>query len=46
VQLILGEAVHRLARGDAATFSAGTPHRWENVGRDPAQIVVVSARAR
>jgi transcriptional regulator with XRE-family HTH domain len=46
VQLTLGEAVHRLARGDAATFSADTPHRWENVGRDPARIVVVSARAR
>jgi transcriptional regulator with XRE-family HTH domain len=46
VQLTLGEAVHCLTRGDAATFAADTPHRWENVGRDPARIVVVSARAR
>ena len=46
VQLTLGEAIHRLTRGDAATFPADTPHRWENVGQDPARIVVVSARAR
>lgn len=46
VQLTLGEAVHRLTRGDAATFPAETPHRWENVGREPARIVVVSVRAR
>ena len=46
VLLTQGEAAHRLTRGDAATFSTETPHRWENVGRDPARIVVVSARAR
>ena len=46
VLLTLGEAAHRLARGDAATFPAELPHRWENVGREPARIVVVSARAR
>ena len=46
VLLTLGDAAHRLTRGDAATFSAETPHRWENVGQDPARIVVVSARAR
>jgi transcriptional regulator with XRE-family HTH domain len=46
VQLTLGEAVHHLTRGDAATFSGETPHRWQNAGRDPARIVVVSTRAR
>jgi transcriptional regulator with XRE-family HTH domain len=46
VQLTLGETAHRLTCGDAATFSSETPHRWENVGREPARIVVVAARAR
>jgi len=46
VQLTVSETVHRLTRGDAATFSGERPHRWENVGREPARIVVVSARAR
>jgi XRE family transcriptional regulator, regulator of sulfur utilization len=46
VQLTIGETVHRLTRGDAATFSGESPHRWENVGREPARIVVVRARAR
>jgi transcriptional regulator with XRE-family HTH domain len=46
VLLSLGEAVHSLARGDAATFSAETPHRWQNSGQDAARVVVVSSRAR
>jgi uncharacterized cupin superfamily protein len=46
VQLTLGETVYRLTRGDAATFSGESPHRWENVGRETARIVVVCARAR
>jgi len=46
VQLTLGEAAHRLTQGDAAMFSGATPHRWENDGREPARIVVVSTRAR
>jgi transcriptional regulator with XRE-family HTH domain len=44
--LTLGERVYRLTGGDAATFPAETPHRWENVGREPALIVAISARAR
>ena len=44
--MTLGETAHCLTRGDAATFSGETPHRWENVGREPARIVVVAARAR
>lgn len=46
VRLTLGETVHRLGRGDAATFPAETPHRWENPGLEPARIVVVSSRPR
>jgi transcriptional regulator with XRE-family HTH domain len=46
VLLTLGETAHRLARGDAATFPAETPHRWENMGGDVARVVVVSSRAR
>lgn len=44
VRLTLGEETYRLARGDAATFPAETPHRWENVGGEPARVVIVSAR--
>lgn len=44
VLLTMGDAVHRLARGDAASFSATTAHRWENAGREPARIVIVTSR--
>jgi len=43
VRLTLDAEVYDLARGDAATFPAEIPHRWENVGPEPARIVVVSA---
>ena len=46
VLLTLGDAIHRLSRGDAATFSSETPHRWENSGQDLARMVVVSAPNR
>ena len=46
VLLTLGDATHRLSRGDAATFSSETQHRWENAGRELVRMVVVSARAR
>lgn len=44
VRLTLDAEVHDLARGDAATFAAEIPHRWENVGPEPARIVVVSTQ--
>lgn len=44
VRLTLGEETYQLTRGDSATFPAEIPHRWENVGDEPARIVVVSAR--
>jgi XRE family transcriptional regulator, regulator of sulfur utilization len=46
VLLTLGDEVHRLERGDAATFPAETPHRWENPGSTPAKVVVVSSGPR
>jgi len=46
VLLTLGDATHPLSRGDAATFSSETPHRWENAGGELARLVVVSARGR
>jgi transcriptional regulator with XRE-family HTH domain len=44
VRLTLGDDIHHLTAGDAATFSAETPHAWANDGEIPARIVVVSAR--
>lgn len=44
VRLTLGEQTWHLGQGDAATFSAETPHCWENSGSAPARIVMVSAR--
>ena len=44
VNLTLGDALHHLAQGDAATFQAESPHQWENIGSEPARIVIVSAR--
>ena len=45
VTLTLGDRDHHLRRGDSATFSSATPHRWENSGTVPARIVVVAHRA-
>lgn len=43
LRLTLGEEVQTLARGDSVTFDAGTPHRWENVSKKPAQLLIVSS---
>lgn len=43
LRLTLGEDVQTLARGDAVTVDAGTPHLWENAGKKPAQLVIVSS---
>ncbi|MGE0543983.1 MAG: helix-turn-helix domain-containing protein [Dehalococcoidia bacterium] len=42
--LILGEMTHDLSAGDAVTLTAGTPHRWENTGVEPARLLIVTAR--
>jgi XRE family transcriptional regulator, regulator of sulfur utilization len=44
LRLTLGDEVQILARGDGATFDAATPHRWENPGKQPARLVIVSSR--
>ena len=44
LRLTLGDEVQVLARGDGVTFGADTPHRWENSGNKPAQLVIVSSR--
>lgn len=44
VTLALGDDVHRLQRGDTASFSSETPHQWENAGPGSAQVVIVSPR--
>lgn len=44
LRLTLGDEVQVLARGDGVTFGTDTPHRWENSGKKPAQLVIVSSR--
>ena len=46
ITLTLGETVHHLGRGDAVTIPPSTPHRWVNTSREPAQVVLVTARPR
>lgn len=45
VVLRLGDAEHRLRRGDAVTIPAGALHRWKNREDRDARIVVVTFRA-
>jgi transcriptional regulator with XRE-family HTH domain len=45
LRLTLGDGVQLLARGDGVTFDADTPHRWENSGTRPAQLIIVSSRS-
>jgi quercetin dioxygenase-like cupin family protein len=42
--LFWGERQIRLRAGDAVTLPAGTPHRWQNSGRRPAQVLLVMCR--
>ncbi len=44
VRLQLGETAQLLRRGDAVTIPLGTPHRWENKGTKPVQLIKVIAR--
>jgi transcriptional regulator with XRE-family HTH domain len=46
LRLTLGDEVQTLARGDGVTFDLATPHRWENVGKKPAQLISVSSFTR
>jgi transcriptional regulator with XRE-family HTH domain len=42
--LTLGEDTTTLRRGDAVSFSSLTPHRWQNDGSEPAQLLIASTR--
>ena len=44
VRLTLGAEVLRLVAGDAVSLEPGTPHLWENPGRKPVRLVLVSTR--
>lgn len=44
VRLLLGETEQLLRRGDAVTIPPGTPHRWDNKGTKPAQLIKVISR--
>jgi len=42
--LFIGDERVELKAGDAITIPAGTPHRWQNAGRRPAQVLLVFGR--
>jgi quercetin dioxygenase-like cupin family protein len=44
VTLRLPESAYVLSQGDAVSIAAETPHRWENTGAGPAQVLIVSTR--
>jgi transcriptional regulator with XRE-family HTH domain len=46
VTLALGDEVHMFGRGDAITFVTANPHRWENTGNGPAQVLIVTLREK
>ena len=45
VHLTLNAGARRLTRGDSVTIDANTPHRWQNLGKAPAKLIIVSVRA-
>ena len=44
VTLTLGDEESDLVAGDAVTLPAHAPHRWENPGPDPVEILMISSR--
>lgn len=42
--LFIGEARIELKTGDTVSIPAGRPHRWQNNGRRPAQVLLVFGR--
>lgn len=45
IELLLGEARHRIEAGDAFTFSSQIPHGYRNTGPDVARILWVNTPA-
>jgi len=46
VTLTLSDEGHDLGAGDSVTLPAHAPHRWENRGKEPVEILVVTSRIR
>lgn len=44
VTLTLGKEVNVLKQGDAITFSTATTQQWDNTGKGPVEVVLVSLR--
>jgi quercetin dioxygenase-like cupin family protein len=45
ITLFSGDQPLEIRAGDAVTIPAGKPHRWQNGGRWPAQVLLVFYRA-
>jgi transcriptional regulator with XRE-family HTH domain len=46
VKLTLGNEESELGPGDAVTLPAHSPHRWENHGRDPVEVLMIASRVQ
>ncbi len=46
VILTLSDEDSELGAGDAVTLPAHAPHRWQNHGKEPVEILLVSSRVR
>jgi quercetin dioxygenase-like cupin family protein len=44
VTLTLGDEENVLSAGDAVTLPAGSPHRWENRGKETVEVLIVATR--
>lgn len=42
--LTLDKEVHALKQGDSITFSTATTQQWDNTGKIPVEVVLVSLR--
>jgi transcriptional regulator with XRE-family HTH domain len=44
VMLTLPEGAYTLSQGDAVSIDAEIPHQWQNLGSEPARVLLVTAR--
>jgi transcriptional regulator with XRE-family HTH domain len=44
VTLTLGDEAHDLSPGDAVTLPANAPHRWENLGKEKVEVLMITTR--
>ena len=40
--LTLNVSSHKLQKGDTVKIPAGTPHRWQNLGKASAQVIKIA----